>query len=95
MLGHQKSNSVRVIKAEQFLLYGMIIEVRVTPNSKLDKIEEKEDKLFIKIKAKAVNGKANKALIEKLADYFHRRKSQVKIIKGLRSHNKIVEINDE
>ncbi len=72
----------------------MILEVKVTTNSKLDKIEEKEGKLFVKIKAKAVDGKANKALVEKLADYFHRRKSQVRIIRGLKSHNKIVEIKD-
>ena len=72
----------------------MIIEVRVTPNSKRDKISEREGKLFVKIGAKAVDGKANKALIERLADYFHKRKAQVRIIRGLKSHNKIIEIND-
>ncbi len=94
MLGHQEDSTIRVIK-EDVILSPMIIEVKVTPNSKLDKIEEKEGKLFIRIKAKAVEGRANKALIEKLADYFHKRKSQVRIIKGLRSHNKIVEISGE
>lgn len=37
-------------------------------------------------------GKANKKMIELLAEYFKASKSQIKIIKGEISRNKIVEI---
>lgn len=40
----------------------------------------------------AVDGKANKAVIALLADYFEVSKSQVKITGGLTSRNKIIEI---
>jgi len=35
---------------------------------------------------------ANQALLELLANYFKTKKSQIKIIKGIKSKNKIIEI---
>ncbi len=71
----------------------MIFEVRVFPNSKTQKVVKKTDNNFeIRIKEKPIDGKANKALISVLADFFKVSKSQVKIVSGTKSRNKIIEI---
>lgn len=44
------------------------------------------------VTASPEDGKANKKVIELLADYFKVAKAQVKIIKGEVSRNKIIEI---
>ena len=46
----------------------------------------------ISLTAPPVDGRANQALIEFLSQYFRIAKSRVKIIKGLKNKNKIIEI---
>jgi len=70
----------------------MKINVRVIPNSKRDIIVKENEKLKIHLKAKAVNNEANKYLIEILSEYFNAKKNNVKIVKGLKSREKIIEI---
>jgi len=41
----------------------------------------------------AIEGRANKKLIELLADYYQTKKYNIKIIKGQKQREKIVEIN--
>lgn len=72
----------------------MILAIKVKPNSKQQKIEKKEDNWYIYLKSPPVDGKANKELIKLLADYFHVKKSDVKIKSGLSNSRKIIEIND-
>ena len=48
--------------------------------------------LKVWLTANAHNGEANKALIEYLSESFDVAKSRIRIIKGLTSKNKIVEI---
>jgi hypothetical protein len=70
------------------------IRVEVIPNSKEAKVEEKsEGVLRVKVDAPAREGKANKRLIEILSKYFLKPKSSIKIIKGLTSKNKEIEID--
>ena len=72
----------------------MKINVLVVPNSKdsgVTKVDETNYK--IRVDAPALDGKANKRLIEILSDYFKVKKSSISIIKGLKSKNKIVEID--
>ncbi len=72
----------------------MIVKIKLTPNSKVEKIERvSSNELNIKIREKPIEGKANKALIKLLADYFHTSKSRIRIVRGLKSRKKIVEIN--
>ncbi len=71
----------------------MKINIRVIPNSKKDGIVKDDGKLKIHLKAKAVNNEANKYLIEVLAEYYNKRKNDIKIIKGLKSKDKIIEIS--
>jgi uncharacterized protein (TIGR00251 family) len=71
----------------------MKIQVKVSPNAKEAKVEEgSEGALRVKVDAPAREGKANKRLIEILAEYFSRPKSSMRIVKGLASKNKIVEV---
>ncbi|MFC1510100.1 DUF167 domain-containing protein [Candidatus Omnitrophota bacterium] len=71
----------------------MIITIKVHAQARKNKVEECEDgHLKVSLVAPAVDGKANKSLIVLLADYYHVRKSQIEIIKGLKSKNKTVNI---
>ena len=44
--------------------------------------------------APAIDGKANKAVIDLLAKHYSVRKNQIEIIKGLKSRNKTIKIMD-
>lgn len=71
----------------------MILSVRVIPNSKKPEIFQiEEGKLKIKVDAPPIENRANERLIEILAEHFHTKKSHIKIIRGLNSRNKIIEI---
>ena len=72
----------------------MKVSVKVTANAKKSKVLAEGDN-FIKVwvDAPAVEGKANKRLVEILSEYYNRPKSSFSIVRGLKSRNKIVEIN--
>lgn len=70
----------------------MIIQVRVIPNSKENKVVQENDKFKIYINSPAQDGKANKALIEILSDHLNTKKSQITIIKGNKSRDKTIKI---
>lgn len=72
----------------------MKISVKVTPNAKRRAVVTQEDgSLRVHLTAPAVDGKANKALIILLAEYYHERKSRITIVQGLKSRIKIVHID--
>jgi hypothetical protein len=68
------------------------IKVKVIANSSQNKIEKIPDGLKVHLKEKASKGKANKALIELLAEHFKVKKSQIQIVKGQTSNQKIISI---
>ena len=70
-----------------------VMNVRVIPNAKKNDVSEEKDQLKVRLKAKAVGGKANKALIEVLAEFFNVKKSDVKITRGERSREKVIEVD--
>ena len=71
----------------------MKIFVNARPNSKENKVEKKGDfKYSVKLKKPAKDNKANLALIDVLAEFFCVSRRRVRIISGLSSKNKIVEI---
>ena len=70
-----------------------IIEVKAIPNSIRPAIVKHGKKLKVKIDAPAEKGKANERLIEILSDYFKVKKSKIRILKGFKSSNKILEID--
>ena len=73
----------------------MKINVIAVPNSKYSEvIKIDEDSYKVRVNAPASEGEANKRLIEILSDYFNVSKSCVKILKGLKNRNKIVNIDN-
>jgi len=71
----------------------MILNVSVIPNSKVEKVEALEDGSFkVKVRAKPIEGEANRALIRLLAAYFNASPSSIKIKSGFNSKYKIIEI---
>ena len=71
----------------------MKIQVKVIPNSRKVKVEKNKAGLRVKVNAPAKEGKANKRLVEILAKYLSKPKLSIKIIKGLTSKNKVIEID--
>jgi uncharacterized protein (TIGR00251 family) len=72
----------------------MRISVRVKPGSKADAVEKTGDNEYIvRVKALAKEGRANKAAIEALSEYFKRPKSLIAILHGQAGRNKVVEIS--
>ncbi|OGY43022.1 MAG: hypothetical protein A2729_05665 [Candidatus Buchananbacteria bacterium RIFCSPHIGHO2_01_FULL_39_14] len=71
----------------------MDILVKVIPrSSKTEIIEQKENFLKIHLKAAPEKGKANRELINFLANHFKVAKSQIEILKGLTSKNKMIRL---
>ena len=71
----------------------MIIEIKVIANAPKNSITEENGIFKVRIAAPAVDGKANKKLIEFIAEHFGVKKSCVFIKTGARSKHKLVVIN--
>ena len=73
----------------------MIIQVKITPNSSENRvISEENGVLKVKVSAPAEDGKANKALIEVLANHFKLPKRCIIIKSGMTSRLKQVIIEN-
>jgi hypothetical protein len=71
----------------------MKIFVKVKPKAKEQKVEKVNDINFkVLVKEPPEKGKANRAVIRALADYFNSSQSNIKIISGSNSKLKIIEI---
>lgn len=72
----------------------MKVFVKAKPRAKQEKLEKIDSSHYIvSVKEPPLKGQANKAIIKVLADYFNIPKSQIKIISGLSSKQKTIEIN--
>ena len=77
----------------------MIINVSVVPWSKQEKIDIQKDLMWneiykIWLKAKPIDGEANKNLIQILSDYFKIAKKDIIILKGGNWRFKTIEIRN-
>lgn len=71
----------------------MLIKVKAFPNSKKTEIIQKSlDSFDVKVKEKPKNNEANLAIFQILAEYFHIKQSQLRLIKGGKEKNKIFDI---
>ena len=68
----------------------MIYKVSVTFHK--DFLEINSDKILVGIISDPQKGKANKELIEKISKHFSVPKSNVRIISGVKSRKKLVEV---
>jgi uncharacterized protein (TIGR00251 family) len=70
----------------------MKIQVKVKPSSKTEELSREGDSFIIKVKEPPREGKANQAVIKLLAKHFGIPQSQVRILSGYGSRNKVVEV---
>ena len=69
------------------------LKVRVIPNAKKTEFTGfREDELVLRLRAPAIEGKANKAATEYLSSYFGVPRSAVSMVSGEKSRHKIFQI---
>ncbi|MFH1288255.1 MAG: DUF167 domain-containing protein [bacterium] len=68
------------------------LNIKVIPNARKNSISEDNGIFKVRVTAPAVDGKANKAIIEVLSEFYGVKKRDVRIIHGEKSRGKIVEI---
>lgn len=71
------------------------IEVKVTAGAKSNSFKKENGLYYIRIMAKAIDGKANKSIIEFLSEELNLKKKDIEIIRGEKSGKKIISINIE
>ena len=73
----------------------MILKIKVKPNSGKQEIENIDDKNYkISLKSKLEDNKANIELLKLLKKHFRVGAEDIKIIKGIKCRNKIIEIRN-
>jgi uncharacterized protein (TIGR00251 family) len=68
------------------------IRVKVTPNSKVNEVIREGDMFLVRVQEPAKEGKANRAVIKLLADYFGVPQRQIDISSGFSSRNKVIDV---
>jgi uncharacterized protein len=69
------------------------IKIRVIPNARRTGFDGyREDELLLRLNAPALEGKANKAAVEFIAEYFALPRSSVALVSGEKSRHKIFEL---
>ncbi len=71
----------------------MLVRVYVTPNAKQARVVKvSEDYFEVWVDERVVGGRANKRLLEILAEHFKVSKSRITILKGTKTRNKTIQI---
>ena len=70
----------------------MKIYVKVVTNAKKAEVAKDNGGYRIRVTSKPEKGKANREVIELLAKYFGKSKSEIRILAGEKSRSKIIEI---
>jgi uncharacterized protein (TIGR00251 family) len=73
--------------------FSYVVHVKVKPNSKKQAIINNGEFLTILVRSKAMQNKANKELINIIKKKLEISSTQIQIISGLKSSNKIIQIN--
>lgn len=72
---------------------GATLKIRVIPNARKAEFSGyRDDELVLRLKAPAVQGKANKAAVDFVSEYFGVTRSAVVLLRGERSRHKIFQI---
>ena len=71
----------------------MKIQIKVVPNARKESVIETDRVLVVRVNKVPEKGKANEAVIKLLAKHFGVARSQVKIVRGATSRNKVVIAN--
>lgn len=71
----------------------MKIFIKAKPNAKQEKVEKIDETHFIvSVKEPPKQGRANEAIIKALAEYFDFSRSQICLVRGFTSKEKVFEI---
>ena len=71
----------------------MLIQVHVTPNSRRATVTKVGELSFeVKVDEKAIDGKANKRLLELMSRHLGVPKSKIAIVRGAKSMDKVLEL---
>jgi len=73
----------------------MKIQVKVKPSSRTEEVSQEGDSFIVKVKEPPKEGKANQAVIKLLAGHFGVPKSQVRVVSGFTSKNKVIEVAEK
>jgi hypothetical protein len=71
----------------------MVFKVRVIPKASRNFIKKENGYLKVYLTRPAQDGLANKQLLDLLAEYLGVRKYQIRIVRGDKTRNKVVEID--
>lgn len=71
----------------------MIFNIRVSPRASRNRVEQSGNNFKVYLTKPAADGLANNQLIELLSKHFKIKKYQIKIKSGLKSRNKLLEID--
>jgi uncharacterized protein (TIGR00251 family) len=71
----------------------MLLYLKIKPNQRFDRIENKEGQWIVRVKAPAVEGKANQHLIDFLGRVLKLPKSKIQIKNGRTNPLKCLEID--
>ena len=72
----------------------MKLHIRVIPNARRTEFAgRREGELVLRLSAPAIDGKANKAAIEFLADYFRIPRSRITLVAGEKTRHKVFELD--
>lgn len=74
----------------------MLIKVKVFPNSKKEEVTQKaEDSFEVKVRAKPIEGQANRAVIRALASFLKLPENKIRLMRGFKTRNKIFDLNQD
>ena len=73
----------------------MILSVRVVPGASHKRVKKEDGRLKVYLTRPAQEGLANNQLIELLSEHLGIKKYRIKIIRGHKSRDKLVEIDAE
>ena len=71
----------------------MLLFLKIKPNQRFDRIEGSQERWLVRIKAPAIDGKANEYLINYLSDILDLPKSKIRLKKGQTSRLKCIEVD--
>ena len=73
----------------------MMLRLKIKPNQKTDILEKLNEEWIVRVKAPAIDGKANNRLIEFISEVISIPKSKIEIVKGLTSSYKLISIDSD
>ena len=82
----------KIIRPFFLLVKMMKLQIKVIPGAKKALWKEEGGIIKIYLTAQAVEGRANEALMDFLAEHFGVKRSTIEIVKGLKSRHKVVNI---